>query len=476
MTKKSKQIISCSIVLLLILSGLFLLSKLTERKDSYSKYEPFYQQEENFDVLFFGTSHMLNGIFPMELWNDYGIVSYNFAGHSNSIALSYWQMINAFDYTSPRLVVIDCMGLSANSKISSDPQTISYAHLSLDAIPLSKNKLRTVNDLTDSFERKMEFLFDFTLYHNRWKELEKNDLKTSVTAEKGAESRVNVAVPRIWSTIEPSRKLTEDTEMVNYLRKIIEECQARNVEVLLTYLPFPASVNKQMEANRVYDIAAEYHVNYLDLETLKSTVDFYTDLYDNTSHLNPSGARKVTDYVGKYIMEHYHIPNQKDNSAYAGWFDDYQKYTKYKVSLFKEQKELKSYLMLLNDKNFSYSIYIAESSQLLADSVIASLLENSGVNLSKLADRQNLLVTVDRLAGTVSYADFAESSDTSFGTVTVADTDERRVIFVNGEEKLKMNMNKNIAAGIVVYNNADKKTVSSARFAESAAEFETVSN
>ena len=51
--------------------------KLFERKYSYSKYYDFYKQQQDFDVLFLGTSHVLNAVYPMELWRDYGIVSYN---------------------------------------------------------------------------------------------------------------------------------------------------------------------------------------------------------------------------------------------------------------------------------------------------------------------------------------------------------------------------------------------------------------
>ena len=67
-------------------------------------------------VLFFGTSHVNNAVFPMELWKDYGITAYNFGGHANAIATSYWVMKNALDYTHPKLVVFDCLGMTSNTK------------------------------------------------------------------------------------------------------------------------------------------------------------------------------------------------------------------------------------------------------------------------------------------------------------------------------------------------------------------------
>ena len=70
-----RRILACLLTLVLLVCLLTVLTNLTERKDSDEKYAGFFSEEENFDVLFFGTSHVINGVYPMELWNDYGIVS-----------------------------------------------------------------------------------------------------------------------------------------------------------------------------------------------------------------------------------------------------------------------------------------------------------------------------------------------------------------------------------------------------------------
>ena len=123
--------ISASIIFLLIL--IFIISKadqLLERKYSYSKYADFYEQDEDFDVLFFGTSHMLNAVSPMELWNDYGIVSYNMANYSETICTNYWQLISALEHTTPKVVVVDLLALDNDSKING-----SSLHNFTDTIP-----------------------------------------------------------------------------------------------------------------------------------------------------------------------------------------------------------------------------------------------------------------------------------------------------------------------------------------------------
>ena len=447
--------VSCLIVLAMILGGLWRLFVLTERKDSYTKYAPFYEQDANFDVLFMGTSHVRNGFFPMELWNDYGIVSYNFGGSANPLSITYWQLVNAFDYTHPQLVVIDCHKLEYDHKLREDS---SLAHISLDSIPLSRNKLRALDDLFDTAGERMEFLFDFSVYHNRWEELERSDFYPAVTKGMGATSQIAVASPGSCASIDPSEKLEKNTIGVMYLEKMIQFCQERNVEVLLTYIPFPASAETLRNANRVHDIAEEYDVKYLDFETLKSQLNFSTDLYDPT-HLNPSGARKITSYIGSYIMQNYTISDQRNNPSYYDWFDKYDDYMEMKANNLKKQTELKSELMLLHDKNFSYSIYLQENTSVLDDSVISSLLENIGINPSEINRQIPSMITVDNTTGTVSYTTLAESVSTSYGDMTLSNSENGRSICMNGEEQLKMAAADNIQVGVVVLNNSIRQIV-----------------
>ena len=129
----------CLVTAALLVAALAGLTKVLERKASYAKYAPFFAQEEDFDVLFMGSSHLLNSVFPMELWKDYGIVSYNFGGHGNQLATTYWVMENALDYTTPKLMVIDCFYLEYEMKTS---MNFAQVHLSFDAFPLSRTKIR----------------------------------------------------------------------------------------------------------------------------------------------------------------------------------------------------------------------------------------------------------------------------------------------------------------------------------------------
>ena len=227
-----KSVVSFVVVVGLIGLGLLYFSELTERKDSKEKFAAFYETEDDIDVLFLGSSHVLNGIFPMELWNEYGIVSYNMAGHGNRMAMNYWVLKNALDYTSPKLVVLDACMLASDEKISS----LEQLHISTDHIPYSQTKVDMINDLVEEEERKSDFLWKFSTYHHRWNELEEKDFTGEITPEKGAESRIDVAVPLEMEYVESDYIMPkEDGAGVEYAYKIIEECQEQGIDILITY-------------------------------------------------------------------------------------------------------------------------------------------------------------------------------------------------------------------------------------------------
>lgn len=403
MRRKLKIIVSCIITLSLTVCILSYLSDLMERKASDVKYKDFFEQEEDFDVLFMGSSHVINGVFPMELWNDYGIVSYNWGGHGNHLATTYWVMENALEYTNPKVMVIDCSLLSSDTKCS---DTFSNVHLSLDAFPLSMTKIKSIWDLLDdpAMDRAIEtgaipvgdeprtkigLLWNYSVYHSRWAELGQSDFILDQAFEKGAESRIAVTRGKL-NKIPSDQKMDPGSSGEQYLRKMIEDCQERDIEVLLTYLPFQATENEQMEANYVYDIAEEYgvdYINFLDMDL----INYQTDLYDAISHVNPSGARKITDYLGKYLVSNYDISDQRNNADYSFWHDDYEEYLEMKDRNIACCDSITGYLMLLCMDNVDITMDIRDK-DILNNDWMMELFGNLGINTNELTENTDFII------------------------------------------------------------------------------------
>lgn len=442
MKRNIKRIAGCLAVLCLLFWALNGLNRITMRKESQQKYQDFFAQEADFDVLFLGNSKVMNAVLPPELWNDYGIVSYNLAGHGCFLPTSYWILRNALEYTTPKVVVIDCSSISSQRSMPS----IQFTHQSFDAFPLSMTKLRGVMDMVgeseegagDALERQIELLWPFFTYHSRWNELDKPDFALEAAVEKGAESRIAVHPPADFSNVNREAVFEEDSLGKEYLIRMIGECKARGIEVLLTFVPFPASEGYWKEANCVYEIADAQNVEYINFLEL-DVVDYRTDCYDADSHLNPSGARKVTEYLGSFLRDHYAVPDRREDSGYSHWNWDYERYYDHKLEWMWECETGYEFLMLLADDDFSFVMELSNSA-LKQDEQFLHLLRNLGADPEQLTDGITYLVA-DRARGTMEYIPQTELEagdvETGLGTLHLAREQGASVLYLNGSECIR---------------------------------------
>ena len=408
-----KRILACLVTACLLLGCISFLSGVLMRKSGAYNYYDFFSQEEEFDVLFFGSSHMVNGVMPMELWRDWGIVSFNMANTGCMIPTSYWMLELALRYKTPSVAVIDCMGLESNFKTF--PERFEQVSVTLDAFPLSRTKIRAAMDLlddpymdeaiangeTEAMEGRdpLSLLWPFSIYHRRWKELKASDFVPSYNREKGGHMMAGRMRQRNIGAISPEAKLEGDTVGIEYLEKMIQLCQSRGIEVLLINVPYPAIEEQIAGARRVYDIAEEYGVNYLNFLDM-DVVDFDTDCYDSHSHLNASGAEKVTAYLGNYLREQYRVPDRRGDERYAFWNQDYILFQESLVRTMQDQTELTAWLSVLCNKSLDFRMEFRD--RRILDSVLyRKMLENLGMDADQI--QQNGMSVVLRANHEAEY-------------------------------------------------------------------------
>lgn len=376
------QVAAFCAVLALAVAGV---SRVLMRKESITRYTPMFEQAEDFDVLFMGNSHMTNGVFPMELWRDYGITSYNAAGYGNTVPVSYWAMVNALDYVKPKLIVIDTLDVGRGDKLSGSGGDV---HTTFDCYPLTQNKIRAIEDLMDNpttvddngtpfTELKWEYYFPLGKYHERWNELGEQDFNPQMTTQLGAVAMIGVAEPNDYDIIWDDEYEEESGHGYIYLRRMIEECQLRGIEVLLVHLPYPATQQQQQSANTARHIAEGYGVDLIDFVNIDQVADYETDCYDPYSHLNASGAQKVTDYLGRYITEHYDIADRREDPSVAHWHENYSRYMQTKREHLENCGDLGNMLMLLHDASFSAVVHLPEGSAAYDSDKLMLLLQNT---------------------------------------------------------------------------------------------------
>ena len=239
-------------------------------------------------------------------------------------------------------------------------------------------KVKMVQDLLEPGKR-MEYLFNLSLYHSRWEELGREDLKPGTGLEKGAELREEVTV-NVPPTLIPKEEY-DPTDRLNkqYLQKIIDLCKEKKIEVVLMYIPYTMPEGDQQVANWGYAAAEKNGIPYLNFVYEDLVINYATDCADEAHHLNASGAKKVTAYLGDYITAHYEVEDHRAQSAYAFWHEDYEEYRRMKQEWLDGQQNAWSYLMLLNDRDYQTKLYAAETSYIYQDPQMKELIGNIDV-------------------------------------------------------------------------------------------------
>lgn len=327
MKKIIKNTVS-SVCFLLILALLLSYTNhvLRDKNESYIV-RPYYNERENsLDTIFVGSSHIMCGVYPMDLWNEYGIASYNYASSAMITPQAYYQVVEAFRTQSPKVMVIDISGVAyGDKKISSN----AYAHVQLDNMKWSMNKVNAIQDLIGS-NKRLEFYFPLIKFHSRWKSVKNSDFEPIEGKTKGAFIGYgNITVEDSFKVMPKEYTADISDTAEKYLRKILDYCKSKNCEVVLVHTPTVADEISQGTYNAVYPIAEEYNVPYLNLmhEIDAMQFDFEKDMRDK-SHCNKNGAVKITRFIGEFLKENYDLPDRRQDDSYADWHEYYSEYKK----------------------------------------------------------------------------------------------------------------------------------------------------
>lgn len=307
MREKVKKLLKCIICtgmfLFLLVGSMRFVSNRLELKSSHIKYDDFLEGENGEDVLFLGSSHMINAVFPDQLYEEYGITSYNLANHGELLPTSYEVFRNALDYSSPKIVVVDLFCVASNGTYYNK----SFSHISLDAFPLTWTKFRSVHALFEDADTRCEFITNFALYHSRWDEWLKVSPDYTPSVLKGAEMRINVEaeVGDLRSTDAYAETMTDGIEA---LMRFKELCDERDIQLICVNIPYSGFEDRDGGTNYAEALMEEAGISCLDFRKESGGLNLNpaTDFYD-TQHVNPLGARKVTEYLGEYLISHYNI-------------------------------------------------------------------------------------------------------------------------------------------------------------------------
>lgn len=302
-----KRVVGIIVFLLVFLCLFSSADTLLSRKDTEgwwnvtAKIDGFYNSPENeYDVMYFGSSNAYCSFNPLVVWKKTGVKSYVFATQQQPVWATYHYMVDAMKTQELDLAVVDVLMFSKNDEYYDDGVNYTFC----DNMPFSKNKLELIKASVPDGKR-FALACRLMKYHSRWNELKEVDFSYKKDEmydySKGfymLETSYDKAVAQDLSDVKDEAPLAEKN--LKYLNKIIDLCKEKDVELMLVKTPSNATTEEKKYYNTVERIAKEKGVTFVDYNMHYDEInfDFKKDFYDD-SHLNIYGAEKFTEYFVK---------------------------------------------------------------------------------------------------------------------------------------------------------------------------------
>ena len=333
-----KKAASCALFLAILIASLLLINGALEGKytlqnskwPTTSTYRQFYDMErDSVDALFLGSSLVVNAFIPQEIYNDYGICSYNLASEQQSIFLSYFWLREALRFQKPAVVVVDTKFLWNVHPEDVINTSEALTRKCLDAMrwsPVKREAVHTLCALDDS-QSELSYYLTNIRYHARWTELSERDLRPAMTAhaELKGYGPLSEITDEVFVPFE-SADTAVTTELMplmqEYMDKIAALCQENDIRLVLVSLPG----NDMSDAahNTYTQLAERYGADYYNL--------CEKSLYEQIGivppesilwHSNIWGAEKLSRFVGGILHDSFGLGGRTDEqyestrSAYA---------------------------------------------------------------------------------------------------------------------------------------------------------------
>lgn len=344
------KIISFMLIFCILFSGLnIVFQPMWEQWNNYNTLYGFYKQPKNtIETVFLGTSTMIAGISPMEIYKNYGICSYNLATEQQPLLASYYWLEETYRLhpKSLKTVVIDVSGLRKAS-------SASFYHKSLDAMRFSPVKFKAVMAHMDNFEDAIEYITPLLSYHERWKSLPVDELSklkfspdTSVRGYMFSNEfyldtvgyDIMLMPEYIYDDSVEATELSDENEY--YFDKMAQFCEDKGIK--LVFVKNPSSAWESNDHKSAQNIADKYGLDFFDFnfEPYVDEIHYNTALDTMDAwHMNYSGTYKVSNWMGDYLINECDGTDVRGDSRFSFMDEELERYERRIVAINMNDKE-----------------------------------------------------------------------------------------------------------------------------------------
>lgn len=291
-------------------------------QDSTTIIDGFYAEKRNdIDVLFLGSSNCFCTIDPLVLYEEYGIASYDFASSSQSMDISLLYLKEALKRQKPKVVALEVNYIPGQNTSGVGEDSMLWG---LTNMPLTVDKLKCIYQILGKVDEEyMSYVFPLLRYHERWKEISKQDY-TYPSQDKTNWSKGYLRTDEVAdSPVDLSEYRQEgtswlDERAVECLGEMARICKQEGIELILFKSPRVGWY--QYFTIEIEALAKGYGITFLDYNALVEEVglDMVKDFRD-IAHLNNQGSAKVSSHMGAYLKEHFSLPDRRADEKGNSW-------------------------------------------------------------------------------------------------------------------------------------------------------------
>lgn len=316
-----KRIGACIIVIFLVIFGVSVSCKRVllpaQIHEAYNAIDAFHEIPENtIEVIAFGSNHVWKGIDPNEMYTNYGIGAYNYGCNWQWLNTTELFIKDAFKIQSPKVILIETVHIAHVHKNEElDGEKLYTTHM-----PWSEDKIEYMKEsLGNHPKRWLSYLFPFIYIHSNWNKLDEHSFKDYITKVELINNKGYW--PQLGTTPVTPGKYDEyiqgkiGNDAIEILDEIVELCNEHDTKIIFYTTPYQITSewkNNVIWSDAIREYAEENGCEFIDFIELQDKVgiDGNTDFID-PDHLNDSGAKKVANYLGKFISDNYDITDMR---------------------------------------------------------------------------------------------------------------------------------------------------------------------
>lgn len=326
--------------------------------NSYNSIRSFYKiAPQTVDVAFIGSCHVHYNINPMQLWDQYGMAACNLTNSNQTFEVAVLALKECLKTQSPRLVVLDLLAAAYDDTYIYDGGIGDYIQENMDAYHFSLDKVKAAFQLR-RYGNPFEYVFGLFYHKARYADLSKADFTDTVDAStRDYQYKPNQGIENVVSTYSEQAATARDFDAneKKSLLEFIRICKQNGIELLFVSAPYQLKEGEMGFYKTCREIADENGISFLNFNSVEQQLSFTPQSFSEAYHLNVSGVKQYTAYLGAYIANHDQIPDQRENPLYDTWRQDSLRAKQIVQSYaLDDARNLSDFLAVLNENRNDY--------------------------------------------------------------------------------------------------------------------------